>query len=92
MRRILYNLFLILLASPLAAFSLDDAEQSILKGKAAEVIPLLEGYSPKTETETLRRMWILGVAYNRSGKSHQAVAPLARRRSYPARHHRGRGL
>ena len=78
MRRILYNLFLILLASPLAAFSLDDAEQSILKGKAAEVIPLLEGYSPKTETETLRRMWILGVAYNRSGKSHQAVAPLAR--------------
>lgn len=60
------------------AFTLDDAEKAVTGGRAAQVIPALEAYAPKTETEVLRRLWILGVANARAGQPKAAVKPLAK--------------
>ena len=59
------------------AFTLDAAEKAVSAGQAAEVIPALEAYAPKTQTEALRRLWILGVANARAGRPKAAVDPLA---------------
>lgn len=60
------------------AITLDAAEKAVIDGQAAQVIPDLEAYVPKSQTETLRRLWILGVANARAGRPHAAVAPLSK--------------
>ncbi|MCR8825425.1 surface lipoprotein assembly modifier [Pseudosulfitobacter koreensis] len=60
------------------AFTLDAAEKAVLDGQAAQVIPQLEAYAPKSQTEALRRLWILGVANARAGRPDAAVAPLSK--------------
>ncbi|WP_093922339.1 porin family protein [Sulfitobacter brevis] len=59
------------------AFVLDDAEKAINVGRAADVISAVQAYQPTTEQETLRRLWILGVANARAGRVDEAIAPLA---------------
>lgn len=65
-------------AGPAHAITLDEAEQAVNGGRAGAVIAELERFVPRNETETLRRLWILGVAANRAGRPEAAVAPLAR--------------
>jgi hypothetical protein len=80
--RLLFILALssVLLCAPRAsvALTLDAAEKAVSTGHAAEVIPALVAYAPKTQTESLRRLWILGVAYARAGRPQAAVDPLAK--------------
>jgi len=67
-----------LMAGIAAASPLDDAEQAILQCRAVDAIATVEAFRPATRTQTLRRLWILGVANNRAGRPRDAVAPLAR--------------
>ncbi|WP_372841336.1 surface lipoprotein assembly modifier [Phaeovulum sp.] len=60
------------------AFTLDEAEKAVTDGHAATVIPALEAYEPKSETEALRRLWILGVANTRAGRAEAAAEVLAK--------------
>ncbi|MDQ2093815.1 surface lipoprotein assembly modifier [Rhodalgimonas zhirmunskyi] len=80
--RLLFMLALwsVTLAAPQAgyAFTLDEAEQAVKSGRAADVIPALDAYQPKTQTEALRRLWILGVANARAGRPQAAIDPLAK--------------
>ncbi|WP_108484144.1 surface lipoprotein assembly modifier [Oceaniglobus ichthyenteri] len=60
------------------AFDLDTAEQAVKNGQFTTVIPALESFAPKNETEELRRLWLLGVANARAGRAKAAVGPLSK--------------
>ena len=65
-------------AGSVGASVLGDAERTIAQGNPGAAIKTLSSYSPTTPDETARRLWALGIAYNRIGRYRAAIAPLNR--------------
>jgi len=78
MKRILLALVLVLW--PLAALSspLETAERAMQAGQTDEALRLMQTYQPADRAETVRQLWVLGVAYNRLNRPRAAIAPLDR--------------
>ncbi len=71
-------LVLVLLLSPLsvAASPLAAAERAMQAGQSQDAVDLVARYRPATHGETIRRLWILGVANNRLNRPRAAIEPL----------------
>ncbi|MDR7124470.1 surface lipoprotein assembly modifier [Pseudotabrizicola sp. 4114] len=73
-------LALILCLFPFVAMTspLDSAEQAMQSGQTEKALALVHAYQPTDRAGSIRKLWVLGVAYNRLNRPRAAIAPLDR--------------
>ena len=78
MKRLLLALVLCLLPFVAVSSPLDSAERAMQSGQTAKALELAQTSQPADRAESLRQLWVLGVAYNRLNRPRAAIAPLDR--------------
>lgn len=76
MKRLLLVLVLLFCPLTLGASPLATAERAMQAGHSQRAMDLVEGHQPATQSEAVRRLWILGVANNRLNRPRAAIEPL----------------
>lgn len=76
MTRLILLLCLLFAPVPGSAATIDAAERALRDGQTDRALAMAETYQPADHAEALRRLWVIGVGYNRQGRPRAAIAPL----------------
>ncbi|SDW66319.1 surface lipoprotein assembly modifier [Roseicitreum antarcticum] len=78
MKRLLLALLCVFWPIFASASSLEEAEAALRRGQTDAALSFAQSHRPTDGAETIRRLWVLGVAYNRQNRPRAAIDPLNR--------------